>query len=90
MIKNFSPQNLKNQKGQVAVEYILLTVVMTFIAIAAHQTLSSSNAVANYVQGPWQQVAGLIETGVWGDARRTRTQHPGKIYRHLSLRGESE
>lgn len=81
---------LLNQKGQIAVEYVLIAVIMTGLAIAAHRFVQSSNLLGNYVQNPWQQVAGMIENGVWADARRARPNHPNKLYRHLSLQGEQE
>ncbi len=81
---------LSNQKGQIAVEYVLIAVIMTGLAIAAHRFVQSSNMLSNYVQNPWQQVAGMIENGVWSDARRARPNHPSKLYRHLSLQGEQE
>ncbi len=81
---------IHNQKGQVAVEYILLTVIMTGLAMAAHNYISSTNMLGGYVQKPWQLVSSMIETGVWSDSRVARTQHPGKLYRHLSLEGEPE
>ncbi len=87
---NKNPTVTNNQKGQVAVEYILLTVVMAGLAIAAHNYISSTNMLGGYVQKPWQLISSMIETGVWGEARVARTQHPGKLYRHLSLEGEPE
>lgn len=81
---------IKNEKGQIAVEYILLLVVMLGIFVAAKNVLSSSNAIANFVQKPWQLVAGMIEVGVWGDPRTVRSLHPGQIGRHNSFKGDSE
>ncbi len=81
---------LKNSTGQVAVEYILLTVVIGAMTLAAQKYFSSTNMIGDYVQKPWELVAGMIETGVWGDARQTRAKHPGKLERHLSLQGEAD
>jgi hypothetical protein len=81
---------LTNQKGQIAVESVLIAVIMTGLAMAAHRFIQNSNMLGNYVQNPWQQVAGMIENGIWADAQKARLNHPGKLYRHLSLQGEQE
>lgn len=80
--------NLKNQKGQVAVEYILLTVVLVGGFLAARNAMVSNNTLGNFIQKPWQVVAGMIETGVWGDVKKVRTQHPGSLQRHNSFKGD--
>lgn len=81
---------LKNQSGQVAIEYILLMVVVLGAFLAARDALLSSNAIANFVQKPWQLVAGMIEVGVWGEPKKVRAQHPGLILRHNSFKGDPE
>jgi hypothetical protein len=83
-------QQIKNQKGQVAIEYILLTVVMVGIFLTARNALLSNNTLANFVQKPWELVAGMIETGVWGDPKKARADHPGMLRRHISFLGDEE
>ena len=85
----FSSQ-IKNQRGQVAIEYILLSIVMVGIFLGARNILLSNNTLANFVQKPWELVAGMIETGVWGDPKKVRGQHPGLIRRHISFKGEKD
>ena len=80
----------KNQSGQVAVEYILLMVVVLGAFMAARNILLSSNVVGNFVQKPWQLVAGMIETGVWGEPKKVRSMHPGLAVRHNSFKGDAE
>jgi hypothetical protein len=80
--------NIKNQRGQVAVEYILLTIVMVGIFLSARGILLSNNTISDFVQKPWQLVAGMIETGVWGDPQKTRADHPSHLRRHNSFYGD--
>lgn len=89
-IFSLSHSTIKNQRGQVAVEYILLVVVMVGAFLAARNVLLQSNAVANFVQKPWQLVAGMIEVGVWGEPKKVRSMHPGQIGRHNSFKGDPE
>ncbi len=87
-MKSFRP--LSNQAGQIAIEYILLSVVMVGVFIGVRNLLVSDNTVANFVQKPWQLVAGMIETGVWGEPKRVRSKHPGALARHNSFKGDSD
>lgn len=81
---------IKNQSGQVAVEYILLSVIFVGIFLGARNILVSSNTLGNFVQKPWALVAGMIETGVWGDPKKVRADHPGMVRRHTSFKGDNE
>lgn len=81
---------IKNQRGQVAIEYILITVVLAGILLSVRSALISNNVVANFVQKPWELVAGMIESGVWGDPQKVRGQHPGLLKRHNSFYGDQE
>ncbi|MES2768552.1 MAG: hypothetical protein V4596_05335 [Bdellovibrionota bacterium] len=82
--------HINNESGQVAIEYILLMVVVLGAFLGARNLLISTNAVGNFVQKPWQLVAGMIETGVWGEPKKTRAQHPGLLSRHRSFKGDGE
>lgn len=81
-------QHIKNQSGQVAIEYILISVVLIGIFLSARNILLSNNTLGSFVQKPWQLVAGMIETGVWDDPKIARSKHPGFVYRHNSFRGD--
>lgn len=78
---------IDNQRGQIAIEYILLSVVIVGAFLGARSVLISNNTVANFVQRPWALVAGMIETGVWGDPKQVRSKHPGSLSRHNSFKG---
>ena len=77
-----------NQKGQVAVEYVLITVVLFGVFLAVRNIVLGTNMLKNYVQQPWQVVAGMIETGVWGSPQEVRAKHPGLLSRHNSFKGD--
>lgn len=80
--------HIKNQSGQVTIEYILISVVLIGIFLSARNILLSNNTLANFVQKPWELVAGMIETGVWGDPKKVRPMHPGILARHNSFKGD--
>jgi hypothetical protein len=79
---------LRSQAGQVSVEYIMITVVLVGLALSVKKFIISENMLGNFVQKPWDMVAGMIETGVWGEPNKVRPMHPGHIARHNSLAGE--
>jgi hypothetical protein len=79
---------LRSQAGQVSVEYILITVVLVGLALTVKKFVISEGMLSNFVQKPWDMVAGMIETGVWGEPNKVRALHPGHIARHNSLAGE--
>lgn len=86
-MKPFKP--ISNQRGQIAIEYILLSVIMVGIFLGARSILISNNTLASFVQKPWALVSGMIETGVWGEPRKVRAMHPGALARHNSFKGDN-
>ncbi len=81
---------LKDQGGQIAIEYILLSVIFAGIALGAKNLLVANNTLGSFVQKPWELVAGMIESGVWEEPKKARASHPGLLNRHRTLLGESE
>ena len=81
---------ISNQRGQVAVEYILISVVLVGIFLSVRNILISNNTLGNFIQKPWTLVAGMIETGVWEDPKKARPKHPGTIARHISFKGDKD
>ena len=89
-LKKFLKNSLSNNRGQSVLEYVLITFVLIGITIAVKEALVSSGAVTDLVKKPWGRVAGMIESGVWEEPAKARTQHPGHFKRHLSFRGDTE
>ena len=80
-----------NKKGQVSVEYVLITVLLVGIVMFVQKNLFKSHEfLANYLEKPWLIVSGVIENGVPGTPDQGRTSHPGHVARHLSVKEESE
>lgn len=86
MRRSRSP-DLKNQKGQMFVESILLMIVFTSITITAYRQIRTQNLLGNMVQGPWTYVQGMVENGVWEPAAASRGFHPNQLSRALSSLG---
>jgi uncharacterized protein (UPF0333 family) len=80
-------KSLSNQRGQIAVEYILLLTILVVIAGTLRTYLNKQEVLATFVSKPWETLAGVIENGAIGKAGATKLQHPNFLYRHASLKG---
>lgn len=76
---------VRNNKGQFVIETVLLMIVMVGFFIAGTTKLKESKALAKMIAGPWEQVSGMIESGVWDSPDAARKKHPNQIERSLSL-----
>ncbi len=87
----------KNNKGQIAIESLLLMIILLSGFLAATNYVKSKNLLANLVQKPVQSLAVMSGYGVWrsGDASsgckapgRSAVSlgkcHPNSIARSLS------
>lgn len=75
--------SLKNQKGQMTIEAVLLLVIMVAMFTVVHRQISSRNMLSSIVRGPWEYVSGMISNGVWkaGDSKK---MHPNVFQRRAS------
>jgi hypothetical protein len=76
----------KNKKGQVTVEAVLIMVVLVGFVTLLSKTFQSEELLLKLVQGPWKNLDGMIQNGVWGTPQKTIANHPNDHERHASLR----
>jgi len=81
--------NLKNESGQMVLEYILIAVIFVGITFAVTAAFRDNEILANLVAKPWQSLAGMIQNGKWGTPEATMDKHPNNHFMHGSLQGES-
>ena len=81
--------SLKNQRGQMFVESILLMIIFVSISLMVSKQFRDKNLFASLIQGPWSNVAGMIEAGVWAPSDKAKAMHPNRIDRHHVVRGDS-
>jgi hypothetical protein len=74
--------------GQATVEAVLLMVVFVGVAILIKTQLQSSQAAQDLVSKPWSYLAGMMETGVWVEAKKAKNYSP--YSRGISYVGESQ
>lgn len=85
--KTFKPKTLNN-KGQMAVEMTLLTLVGVGMIFMAIQVIKRDESVAaQFILGPWKKISGMMESGVWEEAEPARQLHPGHFKRMYGVEG---
>lgn len=76
---------VSNRKGQFVIEAVLLMIVMLGVFMGGMNVLRDSNFLAKMITGPWDRVAGMMESGVWLPAKDARQKHPNQKNRSISL-----
>lgn len=80
---------LKNQKGQVIIENILLMVILIGVFTMIIQALLKDNFNTRFTDGAWGMMDGMIQCGSWtpcGVGKPVVNAHPNSSGRVLSLR----
>ncbi len=80
---------LANQKGQQVTEAVLIMVVFMAFTLAVAQFFKGQEILKKLVTGPWDNLAGMLQNGVWQPAKRGAVSHPNGHSRHISIQGES-
>lgn len=75
---------LKNESGQFVIEAVLLMVLSIGLLTLALRGMRDSKILGNMVAGPWEKVAGMIESGSWNNADTAAKSHPNQLNRSLS------
>lgn len=71
-----------NKKGQITVELVLIMVILLFIAnFVRSQFMDQHRLFSAFILTPWNQIGGMIESGVWGEREGVLHQHPNQFTR---------
>ncbi|MFK8136831.1 MAG: TadE/TadG family type IV pilus assembly protein [Bdellovibrionales bacterium] len=76
---------IRNQSGQTAVEFILVTAILVIIAGVVIDQLKSRGIMEELVNGPNTLISGMIQNGVWAAPDVGKQHHPSYLKRHVSL-----
>ncbi len=76
--------NLKNERGQILVEQMLLTIMGVSLLIFALGKFREDQMVAKLVGGPWVKLSGMIESGVLADPATAKGRHANQFDRKAS------
>ncbi len=78
---------MRNQRGQFALEGILLTIIFVAIILATISFFKKNDVISNLVKKPWQVLAGMLENGEWMPATAGQARHPSQHGRHVTIEG---
>ncbi|MEO0336108.1 MAG: hypothetical protein AAF202_06930 [Pseudomonadota bacterium] len=78
---------LRNESGQMVLEYILIAVIFTGITMLTTRFFQDNEIMRNLVATPWRSLAGMIQNGEWGEPSATMNVHPNAHRMHASLQG---
>jgi len=85
MKKSSRKSLLRNDRGQFVIEAVLLMVLSIGLLMLGLRTLRDGNIIGNLISGPWERMAGMIESGSWDPAAAAAKKHPNQVKRSLSL-----
>lgn len=79
---------MKNQRGQIIIEYILMMVVMLTVSFMLQKWAKDKNFIQAFAFQPWGRLNGMIQCGTWspcGVEEKKPGLHPNTKERILSL-----
>lgn len=71
-----TPTSLSSQRGQATTEAILIIVVFVGMATLIANQFKQNEWLSDLVSKPWSILSGMIETGVWVDAKKAKNVSP--------------
>ena len=80
--------SLRNQSGQLILEAILIIVALFAVTLLVGNYFKNEDLVKKIIQGPWKNLAGLIQNGVWQPVDTSGAAHPNGHGRHVVITGE--
>jgi hypothetical protein len=75
---------VKNQRGQILVEFVLLLALGVGMSLMATRFLKDNEFAQNLIGRPWATLSGMIECGTWDGCKPG--YHPNSASRILSYR----
>jgi hypothetical protein len=74
-----------NSQGQVLIEAVLLLTLVVGMWSVFSKYAKEKKWFDSMVNGPWQSMSGMIETGLWKPPQQSRPKHPNNFNRVVSL-----
>jgi hypothetical protein len=82
-----TPQ-LGSQKGQAITEAVLILIMMFAIVFAVANYFKDKEVLKQLITGPFANLAGMFQNGVWQPPDKGAASHPTGHFRHISIQGE--
>lgn len=82
-------KNLRNQSGQMILEAILIIVMLFAVTGIIASFFRKEEVVKRLISGPWTNLAGMMQNGVWKPAAEGAVSHPNAHGRHVVIQGDN-
>ena len=79
---------LNNQGGQMIIEAVLIIVLFVSFSALVANYFKKNELVRQMISGPWENLAGMLQNGIWSPAATGATIHPNSHNRHIVITGE--
>lgn len=80
---------LRKQGGQMIVEAVLIIVLFMGATMLVTNYFKDNDVLKKLIHGPWQNLAGMLQNGIWGTPEKTVGLHPNSHKRHVVITGEA-
>lgn len=79
---------LASQGGQMITEAILILVLLFGFTFLVANYFKNNEVLKQMITGPWQNLAGMLQNGVWATPEAGAVIHPNGHTRHIVITGE--
>lgn len=83
---SFGPR--RSQSGQAITEAVLILVVLFGFTLLVSNYFRNEEVLKKLITGPFSNLAGMLQNGVWAPRDKGANQHPTAHYRHIVITGE--
>lgn len=81
-------RRILNARGQAITEAVLILVIFLGFTFAVASYFKDQEVLKRLITGPFTQLAGLLQNGVWAPAETGAALHPTAHGRHMVVVGE--
>ena len=79
---------LRDQRGQQILEAVLLIVVFMGVTAMVAKFFNGNEVLKQLIGGPFQNLAGVMQNGVWAPRAKGAANHPSVHHRHIVIEGQ--
>jgi hypothetical protein len=82
------PPLLKSESGQFITEAVLILVTLMAISALVANHFKQNEVFKKLIKGPWVQLSGVLQNGVWASPEDGGVSHPNATIRHIVIQGD--
>lgn len=79
---------LQSQSGQAILESVLIMTILFGFTFMAAQFFKGEELVKQLITGPFANLSGMLQNGVWQPPAVGAASHPSHHHRHIVIQGD--